>query len=373
MRYLSLLLLLLVTLLPVTAGAESNCLDSEGEAAIVNGDIPSAKAEAINRAKWNAIEEAVGVDVKAQSVVQNLMMVDESISKQVNGSVKNFKILSAKQQEDTMKVAIKACVEPAKAKDAVAGLALNNAVSVFVLAKDPTGNASGYQETNILSQTLIDKLVERGFTVADAAAAQALNDKAVESAIRGGNLLGLRGLMYKFLTNVMLVGKVDYTVSTKRGEDIGYGLSMPFNNVTARFTYRLISKDSTGQLVILAAGSEQGKGLAGNVADAASESLKDVAGKVTPLLVEKVAAHLKASTRKVLVKVQGVKELSDNFAVKEVLQGLSWVTAVDERGLGEFTVGYPENSIYLANSIRQKENFRLIGFTPATVTVEYRK
>lgn len=56
--------------------AELKCVDAEGEAVIVNNDVPSAKAEAIARAKWNAIEQAVGVEVKAQSVVQNMTLVD---------------------------------------------------------------------------------------------------------------------------------------------------------------------------------------------------------------------------------------------------------------------------------------------------------
>ena len=45
--------------------------------------------------------------------------------------------------------------------------------------------------------------------------------------------------MYKFLSNILLIGKIDYTISTRKGQDIGYGISMPFNNVTVRLTYRI--------------------------------------------------------------------------------------------------------------------------------------
>ncbi|MEN6621303.1 MAG: hypothetical protein ABFD50_07130, partial [Smithella sp.] len=41
------------------------CVNSEAEAALINNDIPSAKLEAIARAKWSAIEQVVGTEIKA--------------------------------------------------------------------------------------------------------------------------------------------------------------------------------------------------------------------------------------------------------------------------------------------------------------------
>jgi hypothetical protein len=358
---------------PSVCRAETQCLDADGEAVIVNNDLPSAKAEAISRAKWAAVEHAVGVEVRAQSVVQNMALVDEAISKQVNGSVKSYRLLSQDSKHDTIAVRINACVEPAKAKEVVAGLALNNSISVFLLAKDPAGRIKGYQESNTVAEAVIDKLASKGFTVTDIAATRALESKAVDSALENGKLLGLRGLMYKFLSNILLIGKVEYLIATKKGDDAGYGITMPFNTVKARLTYRLISKNAAGEMIILAAGTGQGKGLANTVQDAAAESLNDLAENVIPAILLKVEQHLQGVSKKVAIRVNGISELSDNFAVKEVLQNLAWVTSVDEKGLGEFSVSYPENPIYLANSLRQKGCFRIEAFTPDSITVEYGK
>lgn len=68
--------------------------------------------------------------------------------------------------------------------------------------------------------------------------------------------------MYKFLSNILLIGKINSTISTRKGEDIGHGIVMPFNYVTVRLTYRIVTKDKTGKMVILTAGAEEGKGLA---------------------------------------------------------------------------------------------------------------
>lgn len=364
---------LFALLLPAPCLAANSCLDAEGEAAIVDNDLPSAKTEAISRAKWAAVEQAAGVEVKAQSIVQNMMMVDEAVSRQINGSVKTYKLLSQAEKGGVLSVRINACVEPTKARDAVAGLALNNAISVMILARDTTGRIRHYEDSNIVAETLIGKLADTGYTVTDIAAAHALDDSAVDSAIKKGKLLGLRSLMYRFLTNVVLVGRVDYNVSTKKGEDVGYGISMPFNAVRARLTYRLVSKNPAGEMIILAAGTEEGKGLANAVEDAAAESLKDLAVNLSPAILQKLEKHLQGVAKKVAVRVNGVSDLGDNFAVKEVFQNIAWVSKVDEKGIGDFTVSYTENPIYLANSIRQKSNFKLEAFSPETITVEYRR
>jgi hypothetical protein len=375
MRYTSLVLFFCLTLPWSGALAEVRCLDSDGEAVIVNNDLPSAKAEAVARAKWAAVEQAVGVEVKAQSVVQNMMLVDEAVNKQVNGVVASFKVLQVKNTAETVTVKVNACVEPNRAKDAVAGLALNNSIAVFIPARKP-GTAKGgdeYEEANILSETLISRLTDQGYTVVDVAPTHALDAAEMEKALKSGNFLSLRTLMYKFLANVLLIGKVDYTISTKRGEDVGYGLAMPFNNVTVRLTYRLITRDPSGKMVILTAGTEQGKGMAGNTEDAAAKGLKELSEKLTPVILDKVGKYIQGVAKRVEVKVSGIAELSDNFAVKDVLQNIAWVTKVEEKGLGEFTVSYPENAIYLANSISQKGNFKVEKFTPYAITLKYTK
>lgn len=355
------------------AFAQTTCVDASGEAVIVDNDLPSAKGEAIARAKWAAIEQVVGVGIKAQSVVQNMMLVDEAVSKEISGSVKSYRVLSQSKEDGIQKVLINACVETGMAKDAVAGLALNNALSVLLLAKDRTGKTGSYQEWNILSESLTGELTDRGYTVTDIAGTGTLDQKGLDAALEKGQLAGLRNLAYRFLSNVILLGKVDYTVATRKGEDVGYGISTPFTNVRARLHYRLVSKDRSGQMTVLAAGSEMGNGLAGRVEDAAAESLKDLAERVTPAILEKLERHLQGVSRRVEVRVIGVSELSENFAVKEIFQNLAWVNSVTEKGLGDFTVSYQENPVYLANSIRQHGKFKIVAFTPESITVDYTK
>jgi hypothetical protein len=369
------LVFLLVSFLYIPAGiCQEKCVNSEGEAAVVNNDIPSAKTEAIARAKWAAIEQTVGTEVKAQSIVQNFTLVDDAIKTKVRGVVKSYNVLDQVNKKDTVVVKIRACIEESKAKEAVSSLALNNAVAVFIPARKPGRHGDEFEETNILSETLIGKLTDQNYKVIDVAPTQAVDALDIERAARSGSTLAVRSMMYKFLSNVIIIGKIDYTISTKKGEDIGYGISMPFNNVTVRLTYRIAAKNNnTGNMEILTAGTESGKGIANSVEDAAATGLKDLAEKLTPKILDKIALYIQGNVKKIYVKVNSVTDLDTNMEIKEVLQNIVWVTGVEEKQMGEFVVSYPENSIYLANSIKQKGNFNVTNFSAYSITMDYKK
>jgi hypothetical protein len=149
---------------------------------------------------------------------------------------------------------------------------------------------------------------------------------------------------------------------------------MPFNNVTVRLTYRMVARNSkTGAMEILTAGSEQGKGIRNSVEDAAAEALKDVAEKITPKLLDKVAQYIQGNVKKIRIQVTGVSDIDTNMEIKGILQNIVWVSEVEEKEMGAFIVSYPENSVYLANSIKQKGNFTITNFTPYSLTINYQK
>jgi hypothetical protein len=374
MHRIPLFALIFLLLFPLSGFGADECVKTEGEAAIVGGDVPSAKTEAVARAKWAAIEQTVGTEVKAGSIVQDFTLVDEIIKTQVGGVIKSYNILSQENRADTVLVRINACVEPQKAQDAVSTLSLNNAIAVFIPARKPVaGGSDAYEETNIFSERLIGKLTDQGYRVVDIAPTGTADATEIEKALKSGNNLAVRGLMYKFLSNVIIIGKIDYVVSTKKGEDIGYGLSMPFNNVTVRITYRIVARNNkTGNMEILSAGSDQARETAGSVDDAAAKGLESLAKKLTPVILDKIASFIRANLRKIAIHVNGVKDIDTNQDIKGMLQQMVWVTEVEEKRMGEFLVGYPENPLYLANSLRQKGRFTVVDFTPYALKLEWK-
>lgn len=389
-------IIILIVFIPALAFAQQEkvqCLDSEGEAAIIGNDIPAAKSEALARAKWNAIEQVAGVLVKAQTVVQNMALVDDMVNKQIKGLVTGYTVKKSWQEGDVYKVIANVCVQKSKADDAASFLSLNNSIAVFIPARKPRlvgeteerhagpygkketygfRTEDEYEETNILSETIVGRLAERGVTVIDIAPLNIGEASMIEQAIKSGNYLSLRSYMYQSLSNLLLIGKVDYTISTKKGQDIGYGISMPFNSVTTRLTYRLVARQpDTGKIIVLHAGTEEGKGLAPNVEDAVAKSMKDLAERFTPVIFDKLSKYIQGITKKVSVKVIDIKDTSTNFTVKDLIQNTAWVTEVEEKGLGEFLVGYPENTVYLANSLSQK-GFEVVSFSTYSLILRFK-
>jgi len=365
-------LLFLLCLTTPDALAQAKCINADGEAAIINNDKPSAKMEAVARAKWTAIEQVAGTEVKAGSFVQNFTLVEDVIKTKSGGVVKSYKVLEEGVKDDVLNVKINACVEPSQARDAVSQLGLNNSIALFIPARKPGRHGDEFEENNILSETLIGKLTEQGYTVVDVAPTHAVDAKEIERAVRSGSTMSLRSMMYKFLSNLIIIGKVDYTISTKKGEDIGYGLSMPFNNVTVRLNYRILSKNNkTGTMEILTTGVEQAKGLANNVEDATAQAMKELAQDLTPIMLDKVGQYIQGNTKKIAVQVKGVDDVDKVLEVKQILQSIVWVSAVEEKQMGDFVVSYPENTLYLANSIKQKGNFKIVNFSPYSLALEY--
>jgi hypothetical protein len=375
--------------------AELMCVDSKGSAAIIDNDLPSARIEAIARARWAAIESAVGVTVSAQSIVQNAVLLDDMVNAQAKGFISNHRVLEEKREGTVFNVTVNACVEPSKAAEAVSSLALNRSVAVFVPARQPKmrtelestsvtqgtqtarnilRSADEHEESNIFSENLISQLIDKGFTVTDITSSKSFDAEAADKALKSGNYFSLKSLVSKYLSNVLLIGKIDYTVSQKKGDDIGYGIDMPFNNVTVRLTYRLISRSQyTDQFTILGAGTANAQGFAASLEDATSKGLHTLSNNVIPSIIDKFTKYIKDASNKITVTVDGMEGVEKTFDIKMALNGISWVSSVDAISLNEFIVNYPENSLYLANSLSRNPHLKLESYSPNLIRLSYRK
>lgn len=352
-----------------TSLAKPVCVEVSGESAVVGGDVPSAKVEAVNRAKFSAVEQVAGVDIKSKTVVEDSALLDDMITTQTRGAVSSYRIIRESLDGDSAKALVNVCVEPLSAKSAMSALALNTAISVYLPAKKLVRYDNlEYDDENILAQAVIGKLAEGGFSVRDLAETHSLKLRDIDMALKGGDQTSVRSLVYRYLTNSVLMGKIEPTLSMRKGSDAGYGISMPFNSVTARLSYRLMTKDNNGKMVVLSAGSEEAKGMAPSQDDAYAEALKNLSEKFVPNIIEKIHSRLNEIASKVTIEVEGVRDPAETFELRDQIQKVTWVTKVEEKGIGEFIVSYPENPIYLANGLSQK-GFRIVSYTRELIKI----
>lgn len=373
MRYLGFRTLItasiLTTTLVSTSLAKPVCVEVNGESAVVGGDVPSAKVEAVNRAKFSAVEQVAGVDIKSKTVVEDSALLDDMITTQTRGAVSSYRIVRESLEGDSAKALVNVCVEPLSAKSAMSALALNTAISVYLPAKKLVRYDNlEYDDENILAQAVIGKLAEGGFSVRDLAETHSLKLRDIDMALKGGDQTSVRSLVYRYLTNSVLMGKIEPTLSMRKGSDAGYGISMPFNSVTARLSYRLMTRDNNGKMVVLSAGSEEAKGMAPSQDDAYAEALKNLSEKFVPIIIDKIHSRLNDIASKVTIEVEGVRDPAETFDLRDQIQKVTWVTKVEEKGIGEFLVSYPENPIYLANGLSQK-GFRIVSYTRELIKI----
>lgn len=360
---------ILTAALVSTSLAKPVCIEVSGESAVVGGDVPSAKVEAVNRAKFSAVEQVAGVDIKSKTVVEDSALLDDMITTQTRGAVSSYRIIRESLDGDSAKALVNVCVEPLSAKSAMSALALNTAISVYLPAKKLVRYDNlEYDDENILAQAVIGKLAEGGFSVRDLAETHALKLRDIDMALKGGDQTSVRSLVYRYLTNSVLMGKIEPTLSMRKGSDAGYGISMPFNSVTARLSYRLMTRDNNGKMVVLSAGSEEAKGMAPSQDDAYAEALKNLSEKFVPIIIDKIHSRLNDIASKVTIEIEGVKDPAETFDLRDQIQKVTWVTKVEEKGIGEFLVSYPENPIYLANGLSQK-GFRIVSYTRELIKI----
>lgn len=355
----------------VPASAKPVCVEVDGESAIVGNDIPSAKVEAINRAKWAAVEQIAGVDLKSRTIVQDSELLEDFITTQARGVIRSHRLIREQRGADgTIKVRISACVEPSQAREAVAPLAINSTVAVFIPSRRIGGREARYDDTNQFSESMNNALIQRGFTVRDLAEGAGVKAADIEKTMKSGEFVAMRSIAYRYKTNTILIGRIEPVLSTSKGEDVGYGISMPFNKVTARLSWRLLTRDGRGELVILGAGTEEAAGLANAAEDAQAAAMKNLSEKFVPVIMDKVNKRIKDLANKVTVRFDGIKTPEQTFAAKEMLQKLTWVSDVTEIGIGEFHVTFPENPLYLANGLSQR-GYRITAYSREIIKVRY--
>ena len=96
--------------------------------------------------------------------------------------------------------------------------------------------------------------------------------------------------------------------------------------------------------------------------------MRELSDKFIPIIEEKIQARIADISNKVRVKVVGVKDPSETFSIRDLLQQIPWVSGVEEASMDEFQVSFPDNPIYLANSLIRK-GFKIISYSRDAIRV----
>ena len=168
--YRIVLLVFVLSLLPQNVLSQSSTIESQGVAAIVQGNLDISRDKAIEDALRNAVEQATGSLIENETLVENYQLLSDKIYSQSKGYVQSYEVLDEKAEEGLYRVTIQATVASGDLKNDLRALNILmrqvRKPRVMVLFEEILS-----QDVNSgrLAEDAVSKvLLERGFKLVDA-------------------------------------------------------------------------------------------------------------------------------------------------------------------------------------------------------------
>ncbi|HSE39504.1 MAG TPA: flagellar assembly protein T N-terminal domain-containing protein [Acidobacteriota bacterium] len=326
---LPILVLLLCFALPVFA-QDTKQITAEGVASI-GSDPAAARDKAIDDALRRAVEQAVGSMVESETAVENYKLLSDRIYSRSSGYVKNYNVISERQEGGLLRVTISADVSSGDLNNDLAGIGLLQRrmkyprVMVSII-EDNILTTSDYWNTYSVStsqaeSTVNMKMKEKGFNIVDPNfMRKQMNAREAKEAWEGD--YATAGNFGKRLgAEIVIIGQATSTraANTIMGSDL-ISVSSAINATAV--------KAGTGEVIAQATG----KGTAAHINEVAAmqESLKKASDQVSEQLITGILDQWQresSGTRAIAMVVNDISpaELDRLKAGVEKLRGVAEV------------------------------------------------
>lgn len=165
-----------IAALPAFAQSTEQTVETQGMAAVINGDIGHARDKALDDAKRKAVEQVAGAQVSSESISENFTLVEERIYSRASGFVKKYEIKNEYKDGDTYIVNIKAIVDARAIADDLGQLfAVKPRVIVLIAEQNVGGAGFNYwwgskgfsSEMDLMQSALMSSWMPKGFKFVD--------------------------------------------------------------------------------------------------------------------------------------------------------------------------------------------------------------
>lgn len=396
---------LLVCGLADAAPQQEREVTATGEAAVLNGDVPSARRLARNNALRSAVEQTLGTTIVSDTETREFETVKDRVLAVSDGFVKSYEVVSESEEGGTVVSTLRAVVLPssisAAAKAAQLAYRQANYPRMAVLVAEQHINQSapvawwGPQgaapqaggvltvDQRLVENALIGAWTDVGFSFVDM--------DALAGKIRGASVVStnpsanqIRELANLSDADVILVGTA---VATRQG-DVGQFLGdksgeMKMVSCVGMVNVRAFNSDS-GE--ILATSDARKVKVNVNELSCGSEALQEAARVVAQDLRAKIVTSWSRRTMgasRVRMQVKGVDSFRTLSELKNALAtALRGVRGVDQKSFGN---GKADLDLRLDGGDTEalageldgravgKLKVRVVGYTPNTIDIELAK
>jgi hypothetical protein len=198
---------------------------------MADGTGAAARDRAIDDAMRRAVEQAMGSFVSSETLVENMILVEDRIYSETKGYIKRYEVKKEKSENGTYVVEIEAVVRTGKLADDLQSIGLlmrkkrNPRVMVIVYSREVSGHIfEATREGNRTIENRIESVMaSRGFQIVDAGLMK--RKMRVQEALMGGDVRSAGRTARDLGAEVLVIGDIrrEY-VDTRRM----YGMNVRF-------------------------------------------------------------------------------------------------------------------------------------------------
>ncbi len=360
--------LLIVAASGVLRAQETETVEATGQTAIVDNDRAAARDKAIEDALHKAIESAVRTMISSATVTENYQLLTDKIYSKASGYVTKYKITGERIEDGVKIVEVKAEVSKGAIQNDLDALSIliNEAKGrpklLVMIAKQNIGmdrpnywwgnNTMVSLEMDVVTNTLMEKMMEKGFTFVDPKGlADRLKLRTPVAFISDQQARQMAQQITE--AQVVIVGKalakdIGETVEGKR-----------WRSASAEIGVHAINT-SNGEVMAVATAQAIVPHI--SAAEAGTKALKKASEKLADDLIEKITKNFKASAygvESIRMEVAGVKNNRMLSKLIEVMKDMRGVKTVNQqslsRGLAVLDLQYAGKANALAAVLEAKD------------------
>ncbi len=299
-------------------GIKPLIVDVEGTGVVIKNNAALARDNAVNDALRKAVEQAVGMFVSSETMVESYQIIDEGIYSKARSYIQNYRIVNENLDESIYVVKVRATVSVASIGNYLQSSGILMARQempriMVVIAEQNVGQQySNYRlvstELTISEDVIKSKFLERGFTFVDHMALRDEIDVEKSCSDEYAVSLGKRKD-----AELVIVGKA---LARYSGDVAGTTMKSFRANITAK-----VIRTDNG--VVIASASAQGAAINVDDLTGGSEAINKAARQLANLLRSQVIDRWQKevdSTTMVTMTVRRIESCSDFVRFMEALK-----------------------------------------------------
>ncbi len=319
----------------------SRAVESEGRAAIQDGDIGRARERASHDALRMAIERVLGVMIRSRTITKNSQLIRDEIYADSEGYALCDEILEEGSRDGIYTVRLRALVSLVPLRKKLVSMGLMRQWKVMVVISEAHGTGKNTVEP-AAETAIVRRMVEAGFYTVDRKYSQKVRNSEIMEEVLKGDRRAARELGRRYGFDIMVYGNaLSQPAGTQKiEEEGGKGPVFTLHVCRARVDARAVSVDTAetlGAVSALRSGMEATGELGGrealkNAGEAAADELigKLIMIPASPARnVQVVISGFESVTRaqefeEALARIQGVRLVarSDYFSGKDIVEVL---------------------------------------------------